>query len=98
MDHKLTFDEQKITRLRDLATGSPEGPFRDLVLKLTGAPENYTTKNLVLAEFRRTLTLCVKFGPDAREALADSLEEILEIFGIDSSDGLLNEWLHGISL
>ena len=98
MDHKLTFDDKKLTRLRDLAAVSPEGPFQDLVLKLVGAPENYLMKNLVLAEFRRTLALCAKFGPGDREDMADSLEEVLDVFGIDSSDGLLNEWLHGISL
>jgi hypothetical protein len=42
--------------------------------------------------------VCKAYDPLEKEALATSLETILEILKIESSDGLLNEWLHGISL
>lgn len=98
MDHKLTFDEGKRTKLKALADAAPEGPFRDLADRLAAAPDQYGTKNAVLAEFRTTLRACRKFGQADREALADDLERILDVFGIESSDGLLNEWIHGILL
>jgi hypothetical protein len=68
------------------------------VEKLAAAPADYPTKNAVLGEFRLTLKACKALDTPDREALADDLERVLDVFGIDSSDGLLNEWVHGISL
>jgi hypothetical protein len=98
MDHKLTFSPDRQARLADLALGAPQGPYKDLVTQLTSHPEEYPTKNTLLAAFRVTLKASKALDQTGREALADDLERILDVFGIDSSDGLLNEWVHGISL
>lgn len=98
MDHNIQFDERAVRKLRSLAAGQPEGPLRDLIGTLASSPENYPRKNAVLAEFRTTLKLCKAYSPAEKEALVSSLETILDILHIESSDGLLNEWLHGISL
>jgi Domain of unknown function (DUF4844) len=72
--------EEQINRLIDrLREGLPSTP----------------SKKFVLAEFATTLA---EFGwPDTedREQLLRYLEEIMDILGIASSDGLLNRWMYG---
>lgn len=98
MDHKIQFDDRAVKKLRVLASSQPDGPLRELIGTLASAPENYPRKNAVLAEFRATLKLCKAYTAPDKEALVASLETILDILHIESSDGLLNEWLQGISL
>jgi len=98
MDHKVKFGDRIAAQLGSFGEAAPEGPVRDLAATLVAAPENYRRKNAVLAEFRKTLNACKAYGPAEKEALVSSLEAILEILSIESSDGLLNEWLQGISL
>ena len=98
MDHKIQFDDRCVTKLRALAYPLADGPLKELIGTLASAPENYPRKNTVLAEFRAALKLCRAFSQSEKESLVKKLEEILDILHIESSDGLLNEWLHGISL
>ena len=98
MDHNIQFNDKALTKLKTLAEPAPEGPLKDLLLTLTQAPDDFSRKNAVLAEFRKTLKGCQAYTPLEKDALCTSLETILEILKIESSDGLLNEWLHGISL
>ncbi len=62
------------------------------LLDLTSRP---WSKQLVM---NRTRTLLVEFqseDSEERDRLLDYLEETLEAVGIESSDGLLNEWRYG---
>lgn len=98
MDHPITCDERAVVGLQTLGATQTDAHLRDLVATLTASPGDFTRKNAVLAEFRKTLRACQAYDPLEKEAIATSLETILEILKIESSDGLLNEWLHGISL
>jgi hypothetical protein len=52
-------------------------------------------KTFVLQEFRLTLDSFTQSDTEERERLCGYLEEIMDIAGIESSDGLLNGWLYG---
>lgn len=58
--------------------------------------ERYLTKNAVLAQFRVTLKACRKAGPVDKERVCTWLEKVLDIQGIASSDGMLDNWLNDI--
>jgi len=64
----------------------------DRLVPVAPAP---TDKKLVLREFRMTLDSFTQSDTEERERLCGYLEEIMDIVGIDSSDGLLNGWLYG---
>ena len=98
MDHNIQFDERAVKKLRALAQTQPDGELRELLGTLASAPENYPRKNAVLAELRKTLKACKAYSTTEKEALVGSLEDVLDILHIESSDGLLNEWLLGVSL
>lgn len=96
MDHKVTFGERVAADLR--AFGASDPAVVALVAKLVANPEAYRRKNAVLAEFRLTLKACKAYPQAQKEILVTELEGVLDRLHIDSSDGLLNEWLQGISL
>ena len=61
---------------------------------ITGLP-THAAKQYVLEEFRTTLT---SFRPEDSEEcdrLLHYMEQIMDVTGIESSDGLLNEWRYG---
>jgi len=98
MDHRVIFGERVAAQLQAFGDPQPVGPLKDLIATLVAHPEDYRRKNGVLAELRKTLKACKAFSPSEKEALVTSLEAVLDILQIESSDGLLNEWLQGISL
>lgn len=98
MDHRIQFDDRAVARLRALQLPLPDGALRDLIGTLAANPQDFPRKNAVLAEFRKTLKVCRALPPAEKEALVTHLESILDILRIESSDGLLNEWLLGVSL
>jgi hypothetical protein len=53
------------------------------------------SKRYVLAEFTVTMAEFRGIDTEDREQLLRYLEEIMDILGIESSDGLLNRWLYG---
>jgi hypothetical protein len=53
------------------------------------------SKKFVLAEFSRTMSEFEAVDTEDREQLLRYLEEIMDILGIASSDGLLNRWMYG---
>ena len=57
--------------------------------------EDIPSKSYVLTEFRKLLGRCEEFDTEDREMVCEYLDRLLDIFGIESSDGLLNEWLYG---
>jgi hypothetical protein len=59
-----------------------------------GLPSN-PSKNFALAEFSKTMAEFEATDTEDREQLLRYLEEIMDILGIASSDGLLNGWMYG---
>jgi hypothetical protein len=53
------------------------------------------TKQYVLEEFRTTLTAFPQEDSRDCDRLLHYMEQIMDIIGIESSDGLLNEWRYG---
>jgi len=58
--------------------------------------EAHPTKLWVMAEFQRHLTKVQLEDTEGREHLGIELEEVMEILGIESSDGLLSFYLGGL--
>lgn len=55
-------------------------------------------KSYVLIMFKELLLQCDKFDTEDRERLCLYLEELMDIFEIESSDGLLNTFMYGFEL
>jgi hypothetical protein len=66
-----------------------------LLDRLVAAIAAHPTKAFVLSEFRRTLTEFDSSDSEERDRLLVYLERIMDIVGIESSDGLLNYWRYG---
>jgi Domain of unknown function (DUF4844) len=72
--------EEQLNRLIDrLRDGLPSKP----------------SKKFALAEFARTMAEFEATDTEDREQLLQYLEEIMDILGISSSDGMLNRWMYG---
>lgn len=67
-----------------------------LVDRLTDGIEENPTKLWVLTQFQPSLELVEGEDTEAREHFGMEIESIMEILGIDSSDGLLACYLGGI--
>ncbi len=98
MNKKMTIGAPTVQRLRDFQIGFPEGPVHNLLGRLIEAPQDYTQTDLVLGEFRKTLKECRKYPAEEKQAVCSALETVMEILRMDGSDGMLENWLHGISL
>ena len=68
----------------------------DLLLRLISGVQASPTKLWVLAEFQLSLALVEKEDAEAREHFGTELESIMDVLGIESSDGLLAAYLGGI--
>jgi hypothetical protein len=66
-----------------------------LIDRLRDALPSKPSKRFTLAEFARTLSEFEAIDTEDREQLLRYLEEIMDILGIASSDGLLNRWMYG---
>lgn len=53
------------------------------------------SKRLVMFEFKHALERFSQTDTEERERFCAYLERIMDITGIESSDGLLNSWLYG---
>ena len=78
--------------LRRLAA---QAQLNDLIRRLGKGLPSKPSKRFVLREFERTLALFEPIDTEDRERVCRYLEEIMDILGIESSDGLLNRWLYG---
>ena len=67
----------------------------ELLDRLVAAIAAHPTKAFVLSEFRRTLTKFDSADSEERDQLLAYLERIMDIVGMESSDGLLNNWRYG---
>ena len=72
-----------------------QGHVNDLAARLTSRLAEPIDKAAVLDEFKVTLAHFEEEDSEERERVCGYLEEIMDIFEIESSDGLLNTWLYG---
>lgn len=68
----------------------------DLVDRLIQGIERHPTKLWALTEFQHSLELVEQEDTEGREHFGIELEQIMDILGIESSDGLLACYLGGI--
>lgn len=68
----------------------------DLLRRLIEGVQANPTKLWVLAEFQRSLVLVENEDTEGREHFGTELESIMDVLGIESSDGLLATYLGGI--
>jgi len=98
MNKKMTIGTPTLDQLKDLQAGCPEGPLQTLLARIIEAPQVYKQTDDILGEFRTTLKACKKYTPLEKEALCTTLETIMEILRMEGSDGMLDNYLHGILL
>lgn len=68
----------------------------DLLDRLIAGVQANPAKLWVLTEFQHSLKLVENEDTEAREHFGVELESIMDVFGIESSDGLLAAYLGGI--
>jgi Domain of unknown function (DUF4844) len=66
-----------------------------LIDRLRDGLPSKPSKKFALAEFAKTMAEFEATDTEDREQLLRYLEEIMDILGIASSDGLLNRWMYG---
>jgi len=98
MNRKLTIGTGTIDSLRAFQAGCPEGPLHEMLTRIVEAPQVYKNTDSILGEFRTTLKACKKYTPLEKEALCTSLEAVMDILRMEGSDGMLENYLHGILL
>jgi|GEM_PF-702082 len=67
----------------------------DLAKRLLARNDVPLSQQAVMTDFRRTLNEFELADIEDRERIAAYLEELMDILGIRSSDGLLNKWMYG---
>jgi len=68
----------------------------DLLQRLIDGVQANPTKRWVLTGFQRSLVLVENEDTEGREHFGTELERIMDVLGIESSDGLLAAYLGGI--
>ena len=74
-----------------------EGAINDLAGRLSPLVTNPKPKKDLLNEFKAFLPLIETADTEDRERALTYLEELMDIFGVESSDGLLNQSLYGFN-
>jgi hypothetical protein len=72
-----------------------EARVNDLIDRLLGELGPEPRKEVALAEFRNALSHFETSDSEERERVCSYIEQIMDILGIESSDGLLNTWRYG---
>jgi hypothetical protein len=112
IDEPLTVDANAVEKLRDYrltskltqlpgddATGERVRLVKNLdglVDRLLVGIEKNPTKRWVLEQFQPSLEAVESEDTEGREHFGTEIETIMEILGIDSSDGLLSHYLGGM--
>jgi hypothetical protein len=68
----------------------------DLTTRLLAGVEGHPTKFWVLKQFQESLEMVQGEDTEAREHFGMELERLMDILGIESSDGVLTHYLGGI--
>ncbi|HEV2008575.1 MAG TPA: DUF4844 domain-containing protein [Burkholderiales bacterium] len=88
--------ESKFIDLPGVNTGAErarlESSLKELVDRLLAGISANPRKAWILAQFKRTLEQATNEDTEARERFGVYLERIMDIFGIQSSDGLLSTY------
>jgi len=79
----------------EIARRLAEAQLNTLIDRLRQQIAATPNKKFVLREFSKTLAQFEQIDTEDRERLCGYLEEIMDILGIESSDGLLNRWMYG---
>jgi len=111
-DAPLEIDQSTVTKLHILKVvekfGSLPGEntaeekerlstvLNDLLGRLINGIQSNPTKLWVLTEFQRSLRLVENEDTEGRDHFGTELESIMDVLGIESSDGLLSAYLGGI--
>lgn len=66
-----------------------------LIDTLLADPEKYSDQDQVLTEFEKFLSDKQLYDTEDKQRLAEYLEQIMDIYGIESSGGILNEYMYG---
>jgi hypothetical protein len=74
---------------------SVQATIDSLIDRLIAGVASNPSKSYVLGEFALSLNDSAGLDTEERERICDYMEEIMNIFEIESSDGLLNTWLYG---
>ena len=98
MNRKMTIGTGTVEQLKEFQATCPEGPLKEMLTRIAEVPEAYSKTDSILAEFRKTLLQGKKYTPTEKDALCTSLEKVMEILRMEGSDGMLDSYLHGISL
>jgi Domain of unknown function (DUF4844) len=72
-----------------------ESQINSLIDRLRDRLASNPSKKFALREFAKTMSEFEPIDTEDREQLLRYLEEIMDILGIASSDGLLNRWMYG---
>jgi len=112
IDAPIEIDESTVTKLHILKMvekfGSLPGEntadetqrlstvLNDLLGRLIDGVQANPSKLWVLTEFQRSLRLVESEDTEGREHFGTELESIMDVLGIESSDGLLAAYLGGI--
>jgi hypothetical protein len=72
-----------------------EEAINQLIDRLLAAKVETLDKKAVLKEFKTFLDHLEMFDSEDRDQMCRYLEKIMDIFNIESSDGLLNTWRYG---
>ena len=98
MNRKMTIGAPTVAKLKEFQGECPEGPLQLMLGRIAESPQVYTNTDSILGEFRVTLNACKRYTPMEKEALCSSLETVMEILRMEGSDGMLDNYLHGILL
>jgi hypothetical protein len=72
-----------------------EARVNELIDRLLDELASNPRKEAALEAFRSALSRFDAFDSEERERVCSYLEQIMDILGIESSDGLLNTWRYG---
>lgn len=93
-------DAEKLHHLPGIDTAQEKSclsnVLNDLLERLVDGVGTHPSKLWVLTEFQKALVLVEGEDTEGREHFGIEMENIMDILGIDSSDGLLTAYLGGI--
>lgn len=72
-----------------------EAQLNALIDRITQGIRNTPTKAFVLDEFRKTFPWFETSDTEDRDRFCRYLEDIMDAVGMDSSDGVINDWMYG---
>ena len=72
--------------------------FANMVDTLVADLPSHPSKQFVLEQFKFALAPMSEGDTEDRERAALYCEKVMDVLGIESSDGLLNEWMYGLIL